>query len=67
MMTITEAGVEAVALDWLAGVGWQVADGRNIALDTPNAERRLRSGHPGASAAGSPLRSELRPPRKQNG
>ena len=29
--TPTESAVEAAALTWLAGVGWQVADGRDIA------------------------------------
>ena len=27
MTTITEADVEAAALDWLSGLGWQVAHG----------------------------------------
>ena len=39
MTTITEADVEAVALDWLTGVGWQVKHGRDIAPDAPGAER----------------------------
>ena len=39
MTTITEAVVESAALDWLAALGWQVAHGRDIAPDTPNAER----------------------------
>ena len=39
MTTITEADVEQAALDWLAGLGWQVAHGPDIAPDTPNAER----------------------------
>ena len=39
MTTITEADVEVAALDWLAGLGWQVAHGPDIAPDTPNAER----------------------------
>ena len=39
MTTITEADVEAAALSWLAGVGWQVAHGRDIAPDAPGAER----------------------------
>ena len=39
MTTLTEADVEAVALDWLAGVGWQVKHGRDIAPDAPSAER----------------------------
>ena len=39
MSTITEADVEAAALAWLAGVGWQVKHGRDIAPDAPVAER----------------------------
>ena len=39
MTTITEADVEEVALDWLTGLGWQVAHGPDIAPDTPSAER----------------------------
>ena len=39
MTTITEADVEQAALDWLAGLGWAVAHGPDIAPDTPNAER----------------------------
>ena len=35
MTTITEADVEAAALDWLAGLGWKVAHGPAIAPDTP--------------------------------
>ena len=39
MTTITEADVEQVALDWLSGLGWQVAHGPDIAPETPHAER----------------------------
>ena len=39
MTTITEAEVEQAALDWLKGLGWQVAHGPDIAPGTPNAER----------------------------
>ncbi|MDE2927598.1 MAG: type I restriction endonuclease subunit R [Acidobacteriota bacterium] len=39
MTTLTEADVEQVALEWLAGLGWEVAHGPDIAPDTPNAER----------------------------
>jgi type I restriction enzyme R subunit len=39
MTTFTEAEVEAAALEWLAGLGWQVAHGPDIAPDTPGAER----------------------------
>ena len=36
--TITEAVVEEAALDWLAGLGWQVGYGSDIVLNTPAAE-----------------------------
>ena len=39
MTTITEAVVEQAALNWLAGLGWQVAHGPDVAPDTPGAER----------------------------
>ena len=39
MTTFTEAEVEAAALEWLAGLGWQVAHGPDIAPGTPGAER----------------------------
>ena len=39
MTVITEADVEQAALDWLSGLGWQVAHGPDVAPDTPNAER----------------------------
>ncbi len=39
MSTIVEADVEQAALDWLRGLGWQVAHGPDIAPDTPGAER----------------------------
>ena len=39
MTTLTEADVEAAALDWLRGLGWEAAHGPDIAPDTPNAER----------------------------
>ena len=39
MTTITEADVEQAALSWLEDLGWQVAHGRDIAPDTPGAER----------------------------
>ena len=38
-MRFSEADVEAIALDLLAALGWQVAHGPDIAPDTPNAER----------------------------
>ena len=37
-MKSSEADVEQAALDWLSGLGWQVAHGPDIAPDTPNAE-----------------------------
>ena len=37
--TLTEADVEQVALHWLAALGWQAAQGPDIAPDTPDAER----------------------------
>ena len=37
--TITEADVEQAALDWLEGLGWQVAHGPDVAPDGPNPER----------------------------
>ena len=39
MTTITEADVEQAALDWLSGLGWQVAHGPDIAPDAPRTER----------------------------
>ena len=39
MTTITEAEVEQAALDWLQGLGWQVAHGPDIAPDGDNPER----------------------------
>ena len=39
MATITEADVEQAALDWLSGLGWQVAHGPDIAPESPNEER----------------------------
>ena len=39
MTTITEAEVEQTVLDWLNGLGWQVAHGPNIAPGEPGAER----------------------------
>ncbi len=39
MTTLTESDVEQAALEWLEGLGWQVAHGPDIAPDTPNAER----------------------------
>ena len=37
--SLSESTVEAVALDWLASLGWVVAHGPDIAPDTPAAER----------------------------
>ena len=39
MTTLTEADVEQVAINWLADIGWQVAQGLDIAPGTPGAER----------------------------
>ena len=39
MTTFTEAEVEAATLEWLAGLGWQMAHGPDIGPDTPGAER----------------------------
>ena len=39
MTNLTEADVEAAALEWLASIGWQVTHGPDIAPDTPGAER----------------------------
>ena len=36
---MSEAEVEHATLGWLAGVGWQVACGPDVAPDTPGAER----------------------------
>ncbi len=37
--SLSESTVEAVALDWLASLGWVVAHGPDIAPDTPASER----------------------------
>ena len=39
MTTITEAGVEQAALDWLSGLGWAVAHGPDKSSETPGIER----------------------------
>ena len=39
MTPLGEADVEQTALEWLAGLGWQMAHGPDIAPDAPNAER----------------------------
>ena len=39
MTTITEADVEQAALAWLSALGWQVAQGPEIAPDAAHAER----------------------------
>ena len=39
MTTFSESEVEQLALDWLAGLGWSVAHGPDIAPGTPDAER----------------------------
>ena len=39
MITINESEVEAAALEWLAGVGWTIVHGPDIAPDSPGVER----------------------------
>ena len=39
MTTVTESDIETAALDWLAGMGYSVLHGPDIAPDTPDAER----------------------------
>ena len=39
MTSFSESEVEQIALDWLAGLGWSVAHGSDIAPGTPDAER----------------------------
>ena len=39
MSNLSEADVEQATLDWLAGLGWAVAHGPDIAPGTPHAER----------------------------
>ena len=39
MTTLTEADVEAAALEWLADLGWQTAHGPDIGPGSPNEER----------------------------
>ena len=59
MTTLTEADVEAAALDWLAGVGWQAAHGAgHRARHTQRRAQRLRPGGAGASPAGRPRPTE---------
>ena len=59
MAILTEADVEAAALDWLAGVGWQVAHGPDGAPDTPNAERGDYAQRPSLSGSTSRCYSGL--------
>ena len=42
MTTLTEADVEAAALSWLAGLGWQVARGPEIAPERATYAGRKR-------------------------
>ena len=58
MTTLIEANVEAVALDWLAGVGWHVAYGPDIAPDTPNPSASTTVTSSWSSGCGTP---SLRP------
>ncbi len=39
MTTLTEADVEQTGLEWLAGLGWRVAQRPDIAPDAARAER----------------------------
>ena len=39
MTTLTEADVEQAALSWLAGLGWSIAHGPDIAPGVPGTER----------------------------
>ena len=39
MTSFNESTVEDAALAWLEGLGWGVAQGPDIAPETPNAER----------------------------
>ncbi len=39
MTSLTESDVEAAALEWLAGLGWGIAHGSDIAPGAPGAER----------------------------
>ncbi len=39
MITLTEADVKQIALDWLKTTGWSIVHGPDIAPDTPAAER----------------------------
>ena len=39
MPTVNESMVESATLDWLSGLGWQVAHGPDIAPDAPSTER----------------------------
>ena len=54
-MSITESEVEAAALEWLESLGWSVAQGPDIAPDTPGAERA----HYGAVVLEGRLRAAL--------
>ena len=37
--SLSESAIEAVALEWLAALGWTVLHGADLAPDTPGAER----------------------------
>ena len=39
MTTLTEADIEQATLEWLSSLGWQVANGPDIAPEGPNPER----------------------------
>ena len=55
MTRFTESEVEAAALEWLDGLGWNVAHGPDIAPDAPGAERA----HYGAVVLEGRLRDTL--------
>lgn len=39
MARLTESNIESATLDWLESIGWRIAYGPDIALDTLLAER----------------------------
>ncbi len=60
MTIITEADFEQVALEWLSGVGWQVAHGR----DWRAAEAPYPAEPPWLPPEGEPV-SMVRPPERE--
>ena len=51
---LTESDVEAAALNWLAGVGWSVAHGPDIALTMVRSPRTASARCPRAPESQSP-------------